>query len=369
MPDWTTFAGITGVVLVLLLVLSHLTQSTFSESDGDDRSEETTDSPTSVDLESESIGVPRDSGSNRNGRSDDERRGRRPGPDSDSDSGVEPTDSSPEPEDPDLLPGRESPVNDASDPRDRHARGESGESGRPTTDTPESEPRTRAHPPERRERPRMRGGGGQGEIDPESLSTGALLANVALSQGLFLFVLIGAVVYTGIPLEALGIELSVAYLETGLVVGLLAGLPLYVGNEIAAAAATRFGFDHDERLRELLAPETLQGWFVLLVGVLPVIAVFEELLFRAALIGALSTGFGIDPWLLAVLSSIAFGVGHGMQGSVGVVVTGLLGFVLAAIFVVTGSFLVVVIAHYLINALEFFVHEGLGLEWAGTVAE
>ncbi|APW96293.1 abortive phage infection protein [Halobiforma lacisalsi AJ5] len=379
MADWTTFAGITGVVLVLLLVLSHLTQSTFSESDGDDPSEEPTDSPTSVDLESESIGVPRDSGSSRNGRRDDERRGRRPdsgsvpGPDpgfdSDSESSVEPTDSSPEPEDPDLRPGRESPASDASDPRDRHARGESGESGRPTTDTPGSEPRTRTRPPERRGRPRMREGSEQGEIDPESLSTGALLANVALSQGLFLFVLIGAVVYTGIPLEALGIDLSVAYLETGLVVGLLAGLPLYVGNEIAAAAATRFGFDHDERLRELLAPETLQGWFVLLVGVLPVIAVFEELLFRAALIGALSTGFGIDPWLLAVLSSIAFGVGHGMQGSVGVVVTGLLGFVLAAIFVVTGSFLVVVIAHYLINALEFFVHEGLGLEWAGAVVE
>jgi membrane protease YdiL (CAAX protease family) len=47
---------------------------------------------------------------------------------------------------------------------------------------------------------------------------------------------------------------------------------------------------------------------------------------------------------------------------VGVVVTGLLGFVLAAGYVVTGSLVVVVAAHYVINALEFFVHELLGVE-------
>ncbi|EMA41822.1 CPBP family intramembrane glutamic endopeptidase [Halobiforma nitratireducens] len=329
MAEWTTFAGITGVVLVLLLVLSHLTQSTFAdgspdsdgergerdpaigraENDGAVDSERSDDSRTRVDLESESIGA---------GRTTDTTV--------DPDAGHEP---------------RQRPRDN-----DRLRNGNDGlESDR------------RAEP-----RPRKRN-----EIDPESLSTGALLANVALSQGLFAVVLIGAVVYTGVPLEALGIELSAAYLETGLIVGVAAGLVLYVGNEVAAATATRFGFDHDEQLRELLAPESLRGWAVLLVGVLPIIAVFEELLFRAALIGAMSAGFGIDPWLLAVLSSIAFGIGHGMQGSVGIVVTGVLGFVLAAIFILTGSFLVVVVAHYLINALEFVVHEGLGLEWTETL--
>jgi membrane protease YdiL (CAAX protease family) len=47
---------------------------------------------------------------------------------------------------------------------------------------------------------------------------------------------------------------------------------------------------------------------------------------------------------------------------VGVVVTGVLGFVLAAAFVLTGSLLAVVVAHYLVNALEFVVHEGLGAD-------
>lgn len=205
------------------------------------------------------------------------------------------------------------------------------------------------------------------ELDPQSLSAGELLANVALSQGLFAGVLLGAVVYTGIPVSALGVEFSVAYLSQGLAWGIAIGLVLYAANEIGAAAATHVGFDHDEQLRTLLAPDTTRQWLMLLAFVLPLIAGFEELLFRAALIGALSTGFGLDPWLLAVVSSIAFALGHGMQGSVGILVTGLLGFVLAAIFVVTGSFLVVVVAHYLINALEFVVHEGLEFDWAETL--
>jgi hypothetical protein len=44
-----------------------------------------------------------------------------------------------------------------------------------------------------------------------------------------------------------------------------------------------------------------------------------------------------------------------------VAVTGALGLGLAAGFVFTGSFVVVVVAHYVINALEFLVHEGVGL--------
>ena len=200
--------------------------------------------------------------------------------------------------------------------------------------------------------------------DPASMSTGMLFANVAVSQGLFAGVLLGAIVITGIPAEALGITISVEYLLTGLFLGTVFGVALYVANELAAAGATRFGFDHDEGLREMLAPETSSGWAVLLFVVLPIIAVFEELLFRAALIGVLSAGFAIDPWLLAIFSSVAFALGHGIQGTVGIIVTGGLGFVLAAIFILTGSFLVVVVAHYFINALEFVIHEGFGIEWA-----
>lgn len=194
------------------------------------------------------------------------------------------------------------------------------------------------------------------------LSTTALLANVAVSHGLFAAILVGGIWLTGVPLAALGVTTDP--LSTGpsaVAAGLAVGLAIALANTVAAGLADRFQSDPSEALRDLLAPETARGWLVLLGLVLPVIAGFEELLFRAALVGAFSVGFGLSPWLLAVLSSIAFAAGHGAQGGVGVVVTGMLGFALAAAFVLTNSLLVVVVAHYVVNAVEFAVIEGL--EW------
>ncbi len=196
------------------------------------------------------------------------------------------------------------------------------------------------------------------------LSTGALLVNVAFSQGLLGSLLLLGAWYTRVPRSALGLGPgSVGAAAAGL--GLALGVALYAGDELLAAAADRAGVAYSEELREALAPSSLRGWLVLLCGVLPVIAGFEELLFRAALVGALSAGFGVSPWLLAVASSLVFGLAHGAQGPGGMAVTTLLGFALAAAFVLTGSLLVVFVAHWLVNALEFGVHEGLGVEWPG----
>jgi len=356
MPQWATFLGLTGVVLVLLLVLSHLTQSAFT-----DGTDESTDGTAAARRDASTSTEPRPS----------------------ADAPLEPAsagDSEPSPADtrertPDDAEShsRDSPghpgsaTGHGSSEGDRPAERSSPSPPSAPGPEPDGEPARdasrAADPSLEADRPGPAGPG----VDPDSLSTGMVLANVAFSQGLFALLLVGAAIYTAIPASALGLAFSLSYLESGLLLGTVAGLGFYAANELAAAGATRFGFDHDEALRELLSPDSLAGWVVLLVGVLPIIAGFEELLFRAALIGVPAAGYGVSPWLLAVGSSIAFALGHGMQGSVGVVVTGLLGFGLAAVYIATGSLLVVVVAHYLVNALEFVVHEGLGLEWAETL--
>jgi membrane protease YdiL (CAAX protease family) len=136
------------------------------------------------------------------------------------------------------------------------------------------------------------------------------------------------------------------------------GVVLWFASETGSRLVDAAGIEHDESLRGLLAPESTAGWLALLVVVLPVIAGVEELVFRAAAIGVVSAGLGVSPWAMAVVSSVGFALGHGAQGTAGVVVTGLLGLVLAAAFVLTGSLLTVFVAHYLVNALEFLVHEG-----------
>ncbi|KZN24250.1 hypothetical protein A4G99_07420 [Haladaptatus sp. R4] len=187
----------------------------------------------------------------------------------------------------------------------------------------------------------------------EDFTPGTLLVNVALSQGLFGVILVVAAVLTAIPADTLGVR-SVTATQFG--VGALLGVALYVANELGQRVVDAVGIEYEDSLREMLTPDSVRGWVVLLVLVLPIIAGFEELLFRSSLVGVFAAGYGISPWFLVVASSVAFAVGHGAQGPAGVLVTGTLGAALAGAFVLTESMVVVVVAHYLVNALEFAVH-------------
>nr|WP_303651822.1 CPBP family intramembrane glutamic endopeptidase [Halovenus rubra] len=184
----------------------------------------------------------------------------------------------------------------------------------------------------------------------------AMMANVAFTQGVILFGLVLSAWYFDIPADAFGSGIGTGG-GAAVVVGVGFGIVLWGANELSTTVADAVGAAYDERVRELLAPESIGGWIALFGVVLPIIAVSEELLFRGALIGVPEMGFGLNVWVLAFLSSLAFALGHGAQGRVGVVVTGALGLVLAGGYVVTGSLLIVIVAHYVINALEFAVHE------------
>ena len=289
MADWATFTGIVGVILVLLLALTHASQSAF-KSETRSSVESSSHSTESADHTTPSVDRP-----------------------------------------PAAPDGATQPV-DGSVP---------GDSERPNTgDGAVDRPYT------------------PGPTTEVELSTRALLLNVAVSQGVFAVLLVTMAWYTEIPAWAFGLATESLTLG-GVATGIAVGGVFYLGNEAAAALGRRQGLSTPTELRGALAPETAAGWVVLLVVVLPIIAGFEELLFRGALIGVVHAGFGVPVWLLAVGSSVAFALGHGAQGRLGIVVTGLLGAGLAAVFVVTGSLLVVIVAHYVINALEFVVHEGL----------
>ncbi|MXR41287.1 CPBP family intramembrane metalloprotease [Halobaculum sp. WSA2] len=289
MTRWTAFAGLTGVVLLLLLGLARLSAAQFSSTPQPDRRER----------------VGGDGGDSR---------------------------WAPE----DAAPAAPSPSHPAYDTA-------------PTLSTPERSP--------------VAAGGAEASMSP-----GALLANVALSQGLFGAMLVAAAVWAGVPAAALGLVPPATATDVALGAGL--GATLWLASEAAGRLAERVGIEVNESLRGALAPDTALGWAVLLLAVLPTVALFEEFLFRAALVGALSVGLdapawlpaavlGTDPWpwLLAGASSVAFALGHGAQGRAGIVATGVLGFVLAGAFVLTGSFALVAVAHYVVNAVTLVVHE------------
>jgi len=192
--------------------------------------------------------------------------------------------------------------------------------------------------------------------EPE-LSATALFVNVLFSHGLFLCLVATAAVLTAIPASAFGLTVSVESVAVGLGLGVaLAGV-----NTTAGLVAKRYGYAPSEQLRRILTPQTRRGWLLLLGGTLPLVAGFEEFLFRGVLVGAFAAGFDVTPWALAVVSSAAFALAHETQGAVGVAVTGLLGLLLAVGYLLTGSLTAVVVAHYLVNAVELVAFEGLGV--------
>ncbi|MFB6112676.1 MAG: lysostaphin resistance A-like protein [Halodesulfurarchaeum sp.] len=183
----------------------------------------------------------------------------------------------------------------------------------------------------------------------------SLLYSVAASQLLLAGLVVGSVWVTRVPFSALGLGS-----RPDLIAAILFGGGLFGVNQVLSTLAKRYTNADPGRLREVLAPESQTDWAVLLLLVLPAVSVSEEVLFRGALLGGIASASSISPWVLVVLSAVAFGLSHTAQGSIGGVVSGILGLGLGALFLVTGSLWTVVLAHYLIDLLEFVLYEGMG---------
>lgn len=207
-------------------------------------------------------------------------------------------------------------------------------------------------------RPRLPPPGGHGAIDPEPTlgrSTRELYLDAAAAQ-----LLLGGLLVVGLALArvdpgALGLG-PVGTSTVALGVGL--GVGLGVANAFLQTSVDRLGISYDDRFRRLLSPRTTGEWGLLLGVVLPIVAVYEELLFRGVLVGAAAGALSVSPWPLVGVSAAAFAVGHGLQGGIGLLAAGILGLALGGAFVVTDSLFVVIAAHYVINVLEFLRHRG-----------
>ncbi len=78
--------------------------------------------------------------------------------------------------------------------------------------------------------------------------------------------------------------------------------------------------------------------------------IVEEVVYRGFVIWYL--GQFMPVWGAVVVSSVAFGLGHSYQGAGGALRTGLAGFALGALYVVSGSIWLPIVAHALLDALQ-----------------
>ncbi len=78
--------------------------------------------------------------------------------------------------------------------------------------------------------------------------------------------------------------------------------------------------------------------------------VCEEWLYRGFFLAVVAAvGGGLPSWALVAIAAVAFGAAHAYQGRAGIVLTGVLGGVMAALYLGTGSLLLPVLLHAVID--------------------
>lgn len=98
----------------------------------------------------------------------------------------------------------------------------------------------------------------------------------------------------------------------------------------------------------LLPRTTAERRLFTVVGVTA--GVCEEWLYRGFLLAVVAAvGGGLPTPVLVVLGAVAFGLAHAYQGVAGIVTTGVLGGVMAALYLGTGSLLLPVVLHALLD--------------------
>ena len=168
-------------------------------------------------------------------------------------------------------------------------------------------------------------------------------------KGALVLVCVGLALMSGASAEQLGWAPQHPLRDVGLgiILGLLTQL---VANSVTLLAIKWWGKEiYSPVVMRNIMPRTRAEW-VLVPAALALAVLLEELLFRSLLVGAL--GQSLPVWVLAVMFAAVFGLMHSPQGSLGIIMTGIMGFWLSALFIWSGSLLLPLTAHYAINFLQ-----------------
>ena len=141
-----------------------------------------------------------------------------------------------------------------------------------------------------------------------------------------------------------------------IVVGVLLFVPIQTGAALLERLLRQLGLSAPEHLPPNLQPS---GASLVLLALVLVLVVAEETLFRGCLLLRLRRLTGSNA-ALVVASSAIFAVGHGYEGSAGVVTIGALGAVLALVYLWRRSLVAPVTLHFRVDFVGLVVAPALG---------
>jgi membrane protease YdiL (CAAX protease family) len=146
------------------------------------------------------------------------------------------------------------------------------------------------------------------------------------------------------PQARVGWNFAHAWQDAGL--GILLYLPMLLGIGVVEQILRSAGFTSPatQLPHALTAKDPAE--FVLAGVLVVVVAVAEEIIFRGYLILRLKAVTGSDLWA-AILSSIIFSLGHGYEGTAGVIAVGCMGLFFAVVYLSRRSLVAPIVMHFL----------------------
>lgn len=136
--------------------------------------------------------------------------------------------------------------------------------------------------------------------------------------------------------------------RTEIGIGFALFIPFFLGIGLMENALHTAGFGASRAPRpDFLTPESLPQ-YLLAVLLLAVVALAEEIVFRGYLILRF-VGLGASPAGAVALSAFIFSLGHGYEGSVGVITVAVAGFGLGMIYLWRQSLVSLIVLHFLLN--------------------
>jgi uncharacterized protein len=148
----------------------------------------------------------------------------------------------------------------------------------------------------------------------------------------------------GEPMVRLGWHVRNLLAEIALGLGLF--FPLLMGTSFLERYLRAIGFSGEPKsLASFLTPQTPEQFALAFLLVL-VVAFAEETIFRGYLILRF-VSITRSRLAAAVLSAIIFSVGHGYEGAAGVVTVGVMGLVLAAVYLWRRSLVATIVMHFM----------------------
>jgi uncharacterized protein len=129
--------------------------------------------------------------------------------------------------------------------------------------------------------------------------------------------------------------------------GIVLFLPVFYTASLLDDALRHIGFSAPTKAMSALEHVKGTEEIILAFIMVCVVAVAEETIFRGYLLLRFQKGLQITPFLAALLSSVIFSLGHGYEGTSGVVTVGYIGLCFALVYQWRGSLVAPVIMHFL----------------------